>query len=117
MGSKRTSQPVAACRPSAAGWLEALVELVELLGVEQEPHGPDGAAGEHLRVERGLHEVVLGGGQGGHDLAVGEVRGAPDGGQGDALGADGGTAAAGLCAYRCLGVGGPGHGAPAGRAG
>ena len=88
-GSKRTSQPVAACRPSSAGWLEALVELVELAGVEQDPHRPDVAAGEDLRVERrsrpGSPWPVV---SAVHDLARRRsARCAATAGSGDALGA------------------------------
>ena len=116
-GSKRTSQPVGACRPSAVGCGEALVELGELVRVEQDPHGSRLAAGEDVRVERRTprcspwrwSERV-------DHLAVGEVRGAPRGRQRDARRRRCANCAAGLCAKRLLGVGRPGT-APCGASG
>ena len=48
-------QPAGGGVPAVGGRVvEAPVELVELVRVEQHPHGPDRAAGEHVGVERGL---------------------------------------------------------------
>ena len=73
-GSKRTSQPVGACRPSAAGCPKLRSNWSSWSGSSSTRTGTDLAAGEHVGVERGPHDVVLGGAQRGRHLAVREVR-------------------------------------------
>ena len=87
---------------------EALVELVQLFGVEQHPDRPDLVAGEHLGIQRGPHDVVLGDAQRARHLTVREVRRPPRGRQRYALRADA-ELRGGALRVQPAGVGRAGH--------
>ncbi|GFN03812.1 hypothetical protein Smic_23680 [Streptomyces microflavus] len=72
-------------QPVVGGAAHGPFELTPLVRVEELFHGPADLPGEDVRVERGLHQVVLDGGEGRGDLAVREVLRAPHGGEVDAL--------------------------------